>query len=38
MTEEKIRQDIGTVEQIVDGMNLFDDDLMALYRCRYKVI
>ena len=30
MTEEKIRQDIGTVEQIVDGMNLFDDDLMAM--------
>ena len=30
MTEEKIRQNTETVEQIVDGMSLFDDDLMAM--------
>lgn len=30
MTEEAIRQDTRTVEQIVDGMNLFDDDLMSM--------
>jgi len=27
---EEIRQDTRTVEQIVDGMNLFDDDLMSM--------
>lgn len=30
MTEGKIRQDSRIVEQIVDGMSLFDDDLMAM--------
>ncbi len=30
MTEEEILQDNKTVEQIVDGMNLFDDDLMSM--------
>ena len=30
MTEEEIRQDTRTVEQIVDDMNLFDDDLMSM--------
>ena len=27
---EEIRQDTRTVEQIVDGMSLFDDDLMVI--------
>ena len=30
MAEEELRQDARTVEQIVDGMNLFDDDLMSM--------
>ena len=30
MTEEEIRQDTRTVEQIIDDMNLFDDDLMSM--------
>ena len=30
MAGEEIRQDTRTVEQIVDGMNLFDDDLMSM--------
>ncbi len=30
MTEEEIRQDTRTVEQIVDDMDLFDDDLMSM--------
>ena len=30
MAGEEIRQDIRTVEQIVDGMSLFDDDLMSM--------
>ncbi len=30
MTGEEIRQDIRTIEQIVDGMSLFDDDLMSM--------
>ncbi len=30
MTEEEILQDNKTVEQIVDDMNLFDDDLMSM--------
>ena len=30
MNEEEIKQDTRTVEQIVDGMNLFDDDLMSM--------
>ena len=30
MTEEKVLQDNKTVEQIVDDMNLFDDDLMSM--------
>lgn len=30
MAGEEIRQDAGTVEQIVDGMSLFDDDLMSM--------
>lgn len=30
MTEGEIRQDTRTVEQIVDGMSLFDDDLMSM--------
>ena len=30
MTEEEIRQDTKTVEQIVDDMDLFDDDLMSM--------
>ena len=30
MTEEKVLQDNKTVEQIVDDMNLFDDDLMSV--------
>lgn len=30
MAEEEIRQDSRTVEQIVDGMSLFDDDLMSM--------
>lgn len=30
MAEEEIRQDTRTVEQIVDDMNLFDDDLMSM--------
>ncbi len=30
MTGEEIRQDTRTVEQIVDGMSLFDDDLMSM--------
>ncbi len=37
MKEEMI-QDSKIVEQIVDDMDLFDDDLMSLYRCRYKDI
>ncbi len=30
MTEEEIQQDTKTVEQIVDDMDLFDDDLMSM--------
>ena len=30
MAEEELRQDVRTVEQIVDDMNLFDDDLMSM--------
>jgi len=30
MTEGEMRQDTRTVEQIVDGMSLFDDDLMSM--------
>ncbi len=30
MTGEEVRQDTKAVEQIVDGMNLFDDDLMSM--------
>lgn len=30
MAGEEIRQDTRTVEQIVDGMSLFDDDLMSM--------
>ena len=30
MAEEKLPQDIRTVEQIIDDMVLFDDDLMSL--------
>ena len=30
MTEEEVLQDNKTVEQIVDDMNLFDDDLMSM--------
>ena len=30
MAGEEIRQDTKTVEQIVDGMSLFDDDLMSM--------
>ena len=30
MAEEEMRQDTRTVEQIVDDMNLFDDDLMSM--------
>lgn len=30
MVAEEIRQDIRTVEQIVDDMSLFDDDLMSM--------
>ena len=30
MSEEEIRQDTKTVEQIVDDMDLFDDDLMSM--------
>ncbi len=30
MAGEEIRQDNRTVEQIVDGMSLFDDDLMSM--------
>lgn len=30
MIGKEIRQDIRTVEQIVDGMSLFDDDLMSM--------
>lgn len=30
MTGEEIRQDTRNVEQIVDGMSLFDDDLMSM--------
>lgn len=30
MAAEEIRQDIRTVEQIVDDMSLFDDDLMSM--------
>ena len=30
MTEEKILQDNKTVEQIIDDMDLFDDDLMSM--------
>lgn len=30
MAVEKARQDIRTVEQIIDNMNLFDDDLMSM--------
>ena len=30
MAGEEIRQDSRTVEQIVDGMSLFDDDLMSM--------
>ena len=29
MAEEKLPQDIRTVEQIIDDMVLFDDDLMS---------
>ncbi len=30
MTERETRQDVRTVEQIVDSMSLFDDDLMSM--------
>lgn len=30
MAEEELRQDTRTVEQIVDDMSLFDDDLMSM--------
>lgn len=30
MAEEKLPQDIRTVEQIIDDMVLFDDDLMSM--------
>lgn len=30
MTEEELQQDNKTVEQIVDDMDLFDDDLMSV--------
>lgn len=30
MTEEEMQQDTRTVEQIIDDMNLFDDDLMSM--------
>ena len=30
MAADEIQQDIRTVEQIVDDMNLFDDDLMSM--------
>lgn len=30
MAVEEIRQDIRLVEQIVDDMDLFDDDLMSM--------
>lgn len=30
MAEEKLPQDIKTVEQIIDDMDLFDDDLMSM--------
>lgn len=30
MIEEEQKQDLRTVEQIIDEMNLFDDDLMAM--------
>jgi len=30
MTEEEMKQDIRTVEQIIDDMDLFDDDLMSM--------
>ncbi len=30
MTEGKLQLDNWTVEQIVDDMNLFDDDLMSM--------
>ena len=30
VAEEEIRQDTRTVDQIVDGMSLFDDDLMSM--------
>ncbi len=30
MAEEEVRQDSRTVEQIVDDMSLFDDDLMSM--------
>ena len=30
MKEEEIRQDSRKIEQIVDDMNLFDDDLMSM--------
>ena len=30
MAEEGLLQDARTVEQIVDDMNLFDDDLMSM--------
>ena len=30
MAGEEIRQGTRTVEQIVDGMRLFDDDLMSM--------
>ena len=30
MTREKQKQNLRTVEQIIDDMNLFDDDLMSM--------
>ncbi len=30
MTREEQKQDLRTVEQIIDDMNLFDDDLMSM--------
>ncbi len=30
MAEEKLPQDIRTVERIIDDMDLFDDDLMSM--------
>ena len=34
--EEKIKKNEKTVEQIIDDMNLFDDDLSYLKNCSYR--